>query len=172
CPAAAPPGRRPAGRPSGRGAADSPAPRPRPRHGRLDWPGWPRAARRSPSRRRVGCPRPAGWCAVRSWSALVECGQFARGRKREAEGGAAPGFAVRLGAPTMARQHPAHAGQADAGAGEFAGRVQALEYAEQLAGVLHVEAGAVVAHLEFVRTVVGLAVAHLDPGGLAAAAVL
>ena len=37
-------------------------------------------------------------------------------------------------------------GQADAGAGEVLGRVQPLEGAEELVGVGHVEARAVVAH--------------------------
>src|SRR5690606_17849681 len=136
------------------------------------WPGWPRATRRSPSPRRGGCPRPAGWCAVHSWGFLGGCRQVACRGKGKPEGGAAPGLGVGLDAPSMADQYPAHAGQADAGTGELAGRVQALEHAEQLARVLHVEAGAVVAHLELVRPVGALAVLDLDPRRLAAAAVL
>ena len=41
--------------------------------------------------------------------------------------------------------HPAHVGQADAGAGIVLHAVQALEYAEQLVGIGHVEAHAIVA---------------------------
>ena len=52
------------------------------------------------------------------------------------------------------RASAAHAGQADAGALELADAVQALEHAEQLAGVGHVEADAVVGDGELVVALV------------------
>ena len=73
----------------------------------------------------------------------------------------------------MAAQDAPHRGQADAGAGELGGAVQALEGAEQPAGEAHVEAGAVVAHeegLALLRRVAGAA--ELDPRVLAARRVL
>ncbi len=48
----------------------------------------------------------------------------------------------------MALDDAPHAGQADAGALELFHAMQALEYAEQLAGILHVEADAVVPHVD------------------------
>ena len=53
----------------------------------------------------------------------------------------------------MAQDDAAHRRQADAGARELAGAVQALEGAEQAIGEAHVEAGAVVAHREGRRLV-------------------
>jgi len=38
--------------------------------------------------------------------------------------------------------------ESDAGTFEFAGAMQALEYAEQLVGILHIEAGAVIPDVE------------------------
>src|SRR5690348_13184124 len=66
----------------------------------------------------------------------------------ETEHGALPGLAFGPGAAAVQRRDPGHGGEADAGAGELGFGVQALERAEELVGVLHLEAGAVVAHAE------------------------
>jgi len=47
----------------------------------------------------------------------------------------------------MAPDDALHRGQADAGAGEFFGGVQPFEGLEELAGMGHVKAGAVVSHV-------------------------
>src|SRR5690606_7558033 len=49
-------------------------------------------------------------------------------------------------APAVAIDDALHRGEANARAGEFVHAMQALEGAEQLVGVLHIEAGAIVAH--------------------------
>ena len=56
-------------------------------------------------------------------------------------------------APAVAVHDALHRREADAGARELGGRVQPLEGREQLVGVGHVEAGAVVAHEEGARAV-------------------
>src|SRR5881409_879722 len=83
-------------------------------------------------------------------------------RQGEEEGGAAAGFAVGPDRAAVTRDHTVYVGQADARAFELGRRVQALEHAEQLARVVHVEADAVVAHKERVGAIVE-SVAELDP---------
>src|SRR5690606_27633224 len=63
-------------------------------------------------------------------------------REVEARTGAALG--LRPDAAAVATDDPLHRGEADAGAFELAGRVQAAEDLEELAGHVHVEAGPVV----------------------------
>lgn len=72
------------------------------------------------------------------------------------------GLGLGTDAAAVAGEHAAHAGQADAGARVVAGLVQPLEHAEQLAGVLHVETGAIVAHGELAFTTGQLLHRHLD----------
>src|SRR3546814_2388206 len=72
----------------------------------------------------------------------------------------------------MARDDTLDAGQADAGAGELGRRMQALEHAEQLVRIGHVEPGAVVADAEPVAAVGLVVVRDLDHRRLAARAVL
>src|SRR6185436_15302096 len=69
-------------------------------------------------------------------------------------------------AAAVAVDDPLHGGQADAGALELGGGVQALEGGEQLLGVDHVEAGPVVADEEHPLALVALALLpHLAAGG-------
>ena len=73
-------------------------------------------------------------------------------------------FPIRPHSAAEAFHYPAHRRQADAGALEFRVGMQALEHAEQLADVAHVEAGAVVAHAQDHRAGVGGACADFDDG--------
>src|SRR3954467_2291057 len=96
----------------------------------------------------------------------VDKGRHLDGHARvqgEGEGGPLPDLAFGPDLPTVARDDAADGGQADAGAGEFAGGVEALEGPEQLGGVGHVEPGAVVAH-EVHRTPLAVGVTKLDRG--------
>src|SRR5882724_6472703 len=68
----------------------------------------------------------------------------------------------------MALDDPLHDRQADAGAFELFGRMQPLEDPKQLAGVLHVEPGAVVAH-EHDQLACLFDAAHFDRGRSATA---
>ena len=61
---------------------------------------------------------------------------------------AAAGLGLGPDVAAVAAHDALHRRQADAGAGEVVGAVQALEDAEQPVGIAHVEAGAVVAHVE------------------------
>src|SRR2546426_131573 len=83
-------------------------------------------------------------------------------RQGKEEGGAAARLAVGPDRAAVPRDHAVHVGQADAGALEFCRRMQALKYAEQLAGVIHVETHTVVAYEISVRAIVQGA-AELDP---------
>ena len=65
-------------------------------------------------------------------------------REGEVKRGAVIRLALGPHASAMTMDDPLHRGQADAGAGEFVGGVQALEGTEKLAGVLRLEAAAVV----------------------------
>ena len=67
------------------------------------------------------------------------------GLQREVKARAAAGFGFGPDVAAMAAHDALHRRQADAGAREVVGAVQALEHAEQAVGVAHVEAGAVVA---------------------------
>src|SRR5690606_18286973 len=62
----------------------------------------------------------------------------------------------------MPHQHTAHAGQTDAGTRIVAGLVQPLEHTKQLARILHVETGPVVAHGELMAAVGQCPRRHLD----------
>ena len=84
----------------------------------------------------------AGLGAARRPAGFVSAGQG------EVEARAAIRLALGADRPAVAQDDAAHRRQADAGAREFAGAVQALEGAEQAIGEAHVEAGAVVAHRE------------------------
>src|SRR5690606_22835761 len=95
------------------------------------------------------CVEAPGGCGILPW-------------QDEMEGSTVAGFGLGPDPAAVARQDAAHAGQADAGARVLAGLVQALEHPEQLAGVGHVEADAVVADGEMVAAVGGGLVAHLD----------
>src|SRR5690606_5000751 len=106
----------------------------RPPGGRWDWPGARRAGRRWPFPRRAGCPRREGWCGWRSCSTAPVC-QVEVGWKGEVEGGALAGRGLGPDAPIVPCDHAFDAREADAGAGELARGVQALEDAEQLAGI-------------------------------------
>src|SRR3546814_3089099 len=75
-------------------------------------------------------------------------------------------------AAVMARDDTLDAGQADAGAGELGRCMQALEHAEQLVRIGHVEPGAVVADAEPVAAVGLVVVRDLDHRRLAVRAVL
>src|SRR5438552_10434343 len=66
--------------------------------------------------------------------------------QREVKGRPLVGHAARPDPSAVARGDPGDGREAHPGAGEVALGVQALEYAEQLVAVGHVEAGAVVAH--------------------------
>src|SRR5262245_9937420 len=79
----------------------------------------------------------------RSWSQRM--GDLLAG-KAEAEGGAAAGLALGAHRAAVALHDALHDGEAHAVALELGFAVQALEHAEELAGMAHVEAGAVVAH--------------------------
>ncbi|MOA54302.1 hypothetical protein D3C78_1778930 [compost metagenome] len=78
------------------------------------------------------------------------------------EGGAGIRCGFGPDAAAVAGQHPAYAGQADTGARIVAGLVQALEYAEQLAGVGHVKACTIVADRELMTAIGLLLVVHAD----------
>src|SRR5258706_8604842 len=67
-------------------------------------------------------------------------------RHREPEGRALARRRMRPGTPAVTLHHAPYDGKADAVALEFGLAVQPFEGAEQLVGVAHVEAGAVVAH--------------------------
>src|SRR5258705_1696198 len=71
----------------------------------------------------------------------------------------------------VAQDHALHDREADAGSGDLILGMQALEHAEELRGVAHVEADAVVAHPVDVLGALRLA-ADLDPSRIALAAVL
>src|ERR1700749_4447723 len=86
--------------------------------------------------------------------------------------GASVGFTFGPGSPSVARDDASYIGKADAVAGKLGGAMQALEHAEQLAGVLHVEAGAVVSHEELVIPRGGAGEADLDLRQLAVTGVL
>src|SRR5687767_2207130 len=75
---------------------------------------------------------------------LLRCG----GTEGEEEGGPAPLLSLRPDFSAVAPHHPLHGGQSDAAPLELGRGVQSLEGAEELARVGHVEAGAVVAHVE------------------------
>ncbi|VCU71971.1 hypothetical protein PIGHUM_04063 [Pigmentiphaga humi] len=66
----------------------------------------------------------------------------------------------------MALDDTAHVGQSDAGAFEFFHAMQALEHAEQLADIFHVETYAVVAYMHHMPAVARFG-ADLDDGGIA-----
>src|SRR5438270_7977836 len=68
------------------------------------------------------------------------------GGETETEGRAGARLRLRLDRAAMAFQQALDDGQADAGAGKFVVRVQALERLEQHVGPRGVESGAVVAH--------------------------
>ena len=70
-------------------------------------------------------------------------------------------------AAAVAFDDPLDAGQADAGTGELGGRVQPLEWLEQLARIGGVEAGPVVAHVAADLGVIGGRGAELDGGRVA-----
>src|SRR3546814_3181836 len=99
----------------------------------------------APSPRRWGCLRLAGWCGSRSCGRALALGGFQGRWKGEVESGALAGFGFCPDAAVMARDDPLDAGQADAGAGELGRRMQALEHAEQLVRIGHVQPGAGVA---------------------------
>src|SRR5436190_1105412 len=83
-------------------------------------------------------------------------------REREVEGGAGAGASVGPDPAAVALGDARDGGQPDAGAGELGLGVQALEHAEQLVAVRHVEAGAVVAD-EVRGDAVDDGLAELDP---------
>src|SRR3569623_631331 len=71
----------------------------------------------------------------------------------------------------VSRDDAPHVGQPDAVAGEFGSAVQALEHTEKLAGVFHIEPGAVVGHREDIFTValtlyLDRELRHLAPAGV------
>src|SRR5262245_51914889 len=68
--------------------------------------------------------------------------------ERPPERRAPPDRALGPDATAVAAHHARTGGQPDAGPGELGRAVQALERREQAAGIRHVEAGAVVAHVE------------------------
>ena len=75
------------------------------------------------------------------------------GPQREAEARALSGRRLHRDAAAVPVHDAAHRGQAHPGALEFAGVVQALEGFEQVAGLGHVEASAVVAHTEAAQAI-------------------
>src|SRR4029078_3952415 len=83
-------------------------------------------------------------------------------RQREVEGRARAGKAVGPDPAAVALGDPRHGREADARAGVLGLGVQALEHAEQLVAIRHVEPGAVVAH-EVGDRAVGGGLAELDP---------
>src|SRR3954468_19075945 len=93
----------------------------------------------------VGCPM---WGVGRGFASHVRhptsgiAGVVAR--QREVEGRAGARAALGPGAAAVALHDAADVGEADPGALELLVAVQALEDAEELVGVLHVEADAVV----------------------------
>ena len=120
---------------------------------------------------RAGATRPSG-CSTRSnsWRAAgrgltrgraasrARCSRdAASGRQREVKARAAVDLGLGPDLAAMAAHDAPHRRQADAGAREVAGAVQALEHAEQAVGEAHVEAGAVVAHGEACRLAVAAA---------------
>src|ERR1700722_7093963 len=103
--------------------------------------------------RRRGYPRPAGWAGL---SCVL------LGVKGEVEGRTFADGALGPYVTSVAFYDLPHAGQADAGAGKLAGRVQPLERSEQLVHVLGVETGAVVPHVTADGGVPGRPGAELD----------
>src|SRR5690606_32145473 len=98
------------------------------------------------------CLRPAGFpCA----SACVLVRGVGR-RQGDAEGAALARHGLGADAAAVALGDAARDGEADAAAGAFLGRVQALERLEQLASIAHVETAAVVAHDHFAHATVAL----------------
>src|SRR5665647_528263 len=98
-----------------------------------------------------GRRRPTRWCAPR-WTPASAAGAAATAAhglgQRKAEGGAFLHLALGPHVAAVAADDALHGGQTDTRAFELAGRVQPLEGAEELVGIGHVEAGAVVAHEE------------------------
>lgn len=82
--------------------------------------------------------------------------------KREVERGAFSHCGFRPDRPAVRGNNPLHDTQADLFAFELRRSVQALERTEQLCRILHVEAGAIVAH-EIGRLAVAFGAADLDP---------
>src|SRR5262249_15488529 len=125
---------------SGRAGAGTRAP---PRRRARRRPRWPGCARRGPSasaRRLSGCPRRAGCTSLPPFVLLP------RTRKRERERRAGVHRSLRPGPSAVLLDDPPDAGQPDAGPLDIFRAVEPLEDAEELAGVLPVEAHAVVPH--------------------------
>ena len=74
--------------------------------------------------------------------------KFLLSRQGEIEGRALANFTLGPDAPTVAVNNALYRGQADACSGEFFFPVQTLKGAEELIGVGHIEACAIVAHNE------------------------
>src|SRR5256885_12484888 len=109
-----------------------------------------RAASSSPGTR--GGASPACRCrsAPLSWlssGSVRELGGWPSFGQREIERRAFAGFALGPHAAAMAKHHALHDGEPHAGTRELPRAMQALEHAEQLAVISHVEAGAVVLHV-------------------------
>ena len=66
--------------------------------------------------------------------------------QREVEGRARTNLAFSPDSPSVPHDDPMHGRQSDSSSFELTLRVEALEWREELAGVLHVEAGAIVAN--------------------------
>src|SRR6185295_8443469 len=113
----------------------------------------------------------AGLSSIKSMSTFSNCSTCAPFGQRKIECRSRVHLALGPDPAAMARDDALHDGKSHSGAGEFLLAVQALEHAEQLAVVLHVEPGAVVLDaVDALRAV--FAAAHLDGRLLALAAEL
>src|SRR6185312_4295664 len=98
--------------------------------------------------RRCCSPRSSCCCSAASARSATSCSCSDRGgfaRQRELKIRAGPGRGIDPDPAAVASDDPLDRGEADAGAGKLLVAVEALERTEQAVGVLHVEAGAVVA---------------------------
>src|SRR5580704_17810345 len=84
-------------------------------------------------------------------------------RKREEECRSLVDTGFRPDVSAVATDDPLDGGESDPGSLEFLNGMQALKHAEELSGMRHVEAGAIVAH-EIGASAVGWNGADFDPG--------
>src|SRR5688572_28270589 len=121
-------------------------------------------------RRSARCVISASW-GLSSTSRISSCSTIGLPRQREVKAGALANPPFGPDPPAVAAHDALHDRQPNTGPGELVGAVQALEDAEQLLDVAHIEADAVVAHpVHAFRRV--LASADLDARIGALAAVL